>query len=629
MTTEEKKVEQWYCEKCPTFKGDDSDAISVDSSLFKNVKLVHEKHKGWQIGTPNESLKDGVKVDKSKSIDENFAKEWNEVNKNSLTDVEIKIQLKTNWKTVKSNTSWKLKEVAQKRINELEKLLDQEITKFASPEIQKEIDKQWKILKSQKGSGVRKKEKDKAREKINELEKLGGIEITDLDDDEKPDEIDLNHVRDVILSNHDFLTINDKNRTLHVYQDGVYQPDGETIIEVDIETLYPIESSIRFRKEVIEKIKIKTLIDREELDKDDNIKNVRNGLFDIEKHQLIPHSPSHKSILQWNVIYNKDAKCLKIIKFLNDVILEDSERLTVLEMVAELLWKYSTLTKSYFLLGKGSNGKTVLRKIVLELVGMMNNANLTFDDFSDKYKPAELDNKIVSFPDEIDDTKIVKSASWKTATAKESILAQRKFGQPFVFTPYAKIIMPCNNPPEIDDKSDGTYRRIVPIHFSQTFVTNLTPEYEQKGFRKIDEDFTKSLLEEAEISGLFNILVLIVRQMKRRQRLTFNLSIDEVRKEWETISNKTIEFIQDMLVFDEKAFALKTDYLRSYIKFCKIKRYKPDGINTFYANFQREGAIDVKRRLHSKGTPQHCFSGFWFKGVPKEETKDESQSTLN
>jgi len=183
MTVEIPKNHTWYCEKCTTFKGENSDVVSEDSEIFKNVKLVHKDHKGWQQGKPKESLKDGVRVDFSKSIDTKFTDEWNEVNKVSLTDIEIKSQLKANWTKLKSpEFNDDEKQTAKEKINELQKMLGVEQTKFPTSIIQKQLDKQWKVLKSKKGSSVTKKEKQTAKEKINELEQLADIPITDFDD---------------------------------------------------------------------------------------------------------------------------------------------------------------------------------------------------------------------------------------------------------------------------------------------------------------------------------------------------------------------------------------------------------------------------------------------------------------
>lgn len=445
----------------------------------------------------------------------------------------------------------------------------------------------------------------------------------------KEDEINLNHVRDFVLSRNDFLTINDKNRDLHIYENGVHKIGGESTIDKEIEMFFQDESTNNFRREVLEKIKIHTLINREEIDKDDNIINCPSGLYDLEKGTLRPHSANYKSIVQWNFIYDEKANCPKIFKFLNDVILEEKERRTVLEMMSELLWKKSTLSKSYFLLGKGGNGKTILRDIIIGIVGETNISGLGFEDFADKYKPADLYGKIANIPDEIDDTKIIKSAIWKTVTAKKSILAQRKYGQPFNFIPYAKNIMPCNRPPTIDDKSDGTYRRIVPIHFNQTFTHRLTPELKKLGYKKADDEFTDSLLEEKEISGLFNTLVKILKELKNRKHLTYGLTIDEVRTEWETLADTTKEYVFDMLDEDPDGTALKTDFYRNYVKFCQMKHYKPDGINTFYANFQKEGAVETRKRINPKDkNAKQCFTGFWFKNTPKEKTKDKEQTVF-
>ena len=299
-------------------------------------------------------------------------------------------------------------------------------------------------------------------------------------------------------------------------------------------------------------------------------------------------------------------------------------------MMAELFWKESTLTKSYFLIGKGGNGKSILRDVILAYVDEKNSCNLEISDYSDKYLPSELFGKIVNFPDEIDDQRVIKTAKWKSATSNRSIQAQSKYGKPITFIPYAKNIMPCNRPPELDDKSDGTYRRIIPIHFNQTFTHNLTPELKKKGIKQADENFTKSLLEEKEISGLFNVLMKILKPLKKRQRLTNSLTVEEVRDEWETLADTTKEWINDMLDEDINVIVLKTDYYRSYIKFCQSKNYKADGTNTFYAKFQKLGAIDTRKRLHPKDkNSSHCFMGFWFKDKPKKETKDEKQDTIH
>ncbi len=441
-----------------------------------------------------------------------------------------------------------------------------------------------------------------------------------IQDEDSPEDVEglENIAASKICDKYRFMCTNDKSRDLSIYKKGKYVPGGEDVIDTELEHDYPLDSTRDFRGEVLAKIKIKSFVDRDDIDSDPNILNLKNCLYDIEKGIEMPHTPDHKSITQWNITFDKKAKCKRFPKFLNDVILEPTERVSTLEMMAELLWKKSTLTKAYFLLGKGSNGKSVLRDVIIRLVGDNNICELEPEDYADTFLPAQLFGKIANIPDEIDDTKVMKSAKWKTAIARKSITAQFKNGQPFSFIPHATSIMPCNSPPAMDDKSDGTYRRIVPIHFDQIFTHHLTTDLEKQGQKKADDSFTDSLLEDEEISGLFNILVIVVRKLMRTKKLTFGTPVADVRKEWEKLTNTVKSWINACLDVDAEAYNLKTNYYANYVQYCNKMDYKILGSVTFYANFQREGAIEVKKRLPHGTHAQHCFQGYWAKGVPKE-----------
>ncbi len=105
----------------------------------------------------------------------------------------VKLELKELWAKVTSDIPSDDKEISRQRINEIQKEIGVEVTKFPTPEISKELDKYWKIKKSKKGNGVTKKEKRNAEKKINELQKLSNIPITDFEnvEEEVSDDIQL------------------------------------------------------------------------------------------------------------------------------------------------------------------------------------------------------------------------------------------------------------------------------------------------------------------------------------------------------------------------------------------------------------------------------------------------------
>jgi len=60
----------WYCEKCPENKHEDcGEWTESDSELFKNVKQIHQNHKGWQKGKPKLSAKEELEKQANKTME--------------------------------------------------------------------------------------------------------------------------------------------------------------------------------------------------------------------------------------------------------------------------------------------------------------------------------------------------------------------------------------------------------------------------------------------------------------------------------------------------------------------------------------------------------------------------------
>ena len=57
--------------------------------------------------------------------------------------------------------------------------------------------------------------------------------------------------------------------------------------------------------------------------------------------------------------------------------------------------------------------------------------------------------------------------------AGDSVTGEHKFGQPFTFGNYAKMIFSANLIPEREDKTDAFYRRWVIIHLDSLTVTRM------------------------------------------------------------------------------------------------------------------------------------------------------------
>ncbi len=155
-----------------------------------------------------------------------------------------------------------------------------------------------------------------------------------------------------------FKTMRD-NEEIYYYDiiTGSYRKFGDRIIKEYIEILHPSIKTFQVN-EIIQKIKRRTPVDRDQFDNNINIINVQNGLLNIWTGELIDHSSDFLSIVQLPLIYNPKTRCPNIGRFLAQV-LHPEDVLTALEVIGYTLCRTTIYEKAVMLYGNGDNGKGV------------------------------------------------------------------------------------------------------------------------------------------------------------------------------------------------------------------------------------------------------------------------------
>lgn len=152
-------------------------------------------------------------------------------------------------------------------------------------------------------------------------------------------------------------------------------------------------------------------------------------------------------------------------KWLNDLFM-DEDIPTIRQFLGYCLIPSTKAQKSLFLVGEGGAGKSVIGAILQGLLGdaMLSTAS-TQEFINDKFKLAELENKLVLYDDDLDSKALTNTGLYKKLiTNTQAITADRKYGQPFRFTPQIKIVSCCNEMvSSIGDQTQGFYRRLHPV----------------------------------------------------------------------------------------------------------------------------------------------------------------------
>jgi len=134
--------------------------------------------------------------------------------------------------------------------------------------------------------------------------------------------------------------------------------------------------------------------------------------------------------------------------------------------------------KALFILGlTGANGKGTLFNLLKSLLGeycIELPDSVIFDTKNEgKFEFAELEGSRLAIKSDVPKGRIINSGSFKTITGCDSnLMAQKKFRDPFTFTPQCKLIICCNNKPRLRETGGAMERRIALIPFEADFRKN-------------------------------------------------------------------------------------------------------------------------------------------------------------
>ena len=191
--------------------------------------------------------------------------------------------------------------------------------------------------------------------------------------------------------------------------------------------------------------------------RDDNLINFRNGLYDIEKGQLLEHNPNLFLVNQVNCNYIANAPKNEFVeKFLDDITSGNGERKkAILQIIGYTCTTSMDIQKAFIFIGKGNNGKSVLVELISKLIGSDNISHVTIHDLQNgKFYAAELSNKLLNIVAELSRNHLKSVEVFKSMVTGDEISAERKYQDRFDMKPYAKNIFTANELPRVEDVTE-------------------------------------------------------------------------------------------------------------------------------------------------------------------------------
>jgi putative DNA primase/helicase len=370
----------------------------------------------------------------------------------------------------------------------------------------------------------------------------------------------------------------------------VYVIGGKILIAKECEKMFGYELDTANLAQIVGHIKRRTYHKHEELDADINIINLQNGLYDIDKDLSKEHTPYYLSINQKPITYDKNAKAERFEQFLGEVLYKRDIR-TPIEAVAYTFERDYPIEVIFILLGYGLNGKTVFTSVLTALHGKDNVSNVSLSQMlTDRFALADLENKDLNVDNELGNQSIRDTAILKRLTggSRQRIRIQRKNQRAYDTTLYAKLFHNANKIPESDDMSDAYNRRVIIMSFPNRFEGE-----------KADKQLIAKLTTEQEKSGIFNILMKTLRDIRQNGDIYVNeKTIEDRHLKYLRAHNSIRAFMEEVIDWEssnEETYISKADMYLVFRIYCSIYRIPVENYDVFCKRIKKTTTITIDK----------------------------------
>ncbi|GAB6395429.1 MAG: DNA primase [Bacteroidales bacterium] len=244
-----------------------------------------------------------------------------------------------------------------------------------------------------------------------------------------------------------------------------------------------------------------------------NAINCSNGVVVFGEEgdiKFVPHSPEYNFTYCLPTAYDKDAKApLFTGTLLKGCLPDQADRDTLMEHIGiSLAPPPKPSEKILFLLGSGMNGKSTLRKVIVDVLGKENVASVSLPELlHNPNTRRELLDKPLNFPDESGGYEKKYTHEVKNLASESPMQVKTLYKDTVHVSIHCKLIFPINEQPPQGDNTYGGDRRPLILHFPNRF---------DGGKAKADTTLAQRIIAN-EASGVLNLI------LEGRQRYLRNI----------------------------------------------------------------------------------------------------------
>lgn len=381
----------------------------------------------------------------------------------------------------------------------------------------------------------------------------------------------------------------------YIYQNGVYiADDNETKLKAIIqnciyEDLITIDIVNRIYRLIISQEKLQK--NYEELNNyPKRLINFRNGMFDVVEWKLYEHKPEYFSINQIsNELPEQEPKGEKIKLFLDYSVPDEADKEMLYQYFGLCMTADSSIQRFLVLTGQAGTGKSILIRIIENIIGKKNISNISLQQLNERFFPSSLLGKTLNSCADIPSKAMDTVDGIKKATGEDNIIYERKGKDAKSFRSYAKLLFSANEiPVNIDEKSEAIYRRMMILRIDRK------P-------KKADAGLWNKI--EPEIDYVMYQSLLALRRLYKNGDISVSENSNRSVLELYETADNVLAFINDCLVKDSEGRVKQSELYKDYKQYCDDTGRNPVSVFGFNKNLRNKGysTVQIHGNTHYMG----------------------------
>lgn len=314
----------------------------------------------------------------------------------------------------------------------------------------------------------------------------------------------------------------------------------------------------------------------EQFDRNKGLLNLRNGILNLARRELVPHDRARYITRMAQVDYDPAAQAPVWEAFIQSVTGGDAQLAEYLQVMVGYCLCGSTREQCmFFLYGDGANGKSTFLETLAKMLGdyCMNAQADTIASTRSRSSGAARSDvarlkgaRFVTL-EEGDQGATLDEGLVKQMTGGNTITARFQYGKEFEFRPEFKLVEATNHLPKIHGTDVGIWRRIRLVPFTQSI-----PEEKQ--------DILLPQKLEAELPGILNWALdglqkwLANSQGGRRHGLPACAAVDSAVSAYKQDQDRIAAFLADCTEPAEGSTVQASVLFRTYLNWCSENNEK-------------------------------------------------------